>query len=67
MNKKDTRRDAWNFDYLGIKAYFKEDNRPEWEKMSDDGMNKFLKFCIFCVFAFFKNHFIIAVIDRFFV
>ena len=43
------------------------DNRPEWEKMADDGMNKFLKFCIFCVFAFFTYHFIVACIDRFFV
>ena len=42
------------------------DNRPDWEKMSDDGMNKFLKFCIFCVFAFFTYHFIVACIDRFF-
>ena len=42
------------------------DNRPDWEKMSDDGMNKFLKFCIFCVFAFFSYHVIIALIDRFF-
>ena len=43
------------------------DNRPDWEKMRDDGMNKFLKFCIFCVFAFFTYHFIVACIDRFFV
>ena len=38
-----------------------------YEKMSDDGMNKFLKFCIFCVFAFFSYHFVVALIDRFFV
>ena len=65
MTKKDTRRDAWNFDYLGMKAYFKDD-RPDWERMSDDGMNKFLKFCITCVFLFFGYHFVIALIDRFF-
>ena len=41
-------------------------DRPDWEKMSDDGMNKFLKFCLFCIFAFFSYHFVIAVIDRFF-
>jgi hypothetical protein len=44
----------------------RKDDRPEWEKMSDDGMNKFLKFVIFCVFAFFSYHFVIALIDRFF-
>tara|TARA_B100000925_G_scaffold248579_1_gene199328 strand:- start:282 stop:428 length:147 start_codon:yes stop_codon:yes gene_type:complete len=43
------------------------DNRPHWEKMSDDGMNKFLKFCILCLFGFFTYHVIIALIDRFFV
>ena len=50
--KRDTRRDAWNFDYLGIKAYLKKDERPEWERMSDDGMNKALKFCIYCIFGY---------------
>lgn len=44
----------------------RSDNRPQWEKMSDDGMNKFLKFCILCVFGFFTYHFVIALIDRFF-
>ena len=45
---------------------FRTDDRPHWEVMADDGMNKFLKFCIFCVFAFFSYHVIIALIDRFF-
>ena len=45
---------------------FRKDDRPHWEVMADDGMNKFLKFCIFCVFAFFTYHFIVACIDRFF-
>ncbi len=45
---------------------FRKDDRPHWEVMADDGMNKFLKFCIFCVFAFFSYHFIVACIDRFF-
>ena len=30
----------------------RKDDRPHWEVMADDGMNKFLKFCIFCVFAY---------------
>ena len=45
--------------------FFKEDNRPEWEKMSDDSMNKFLKFCITCVFFWMGYQVIIALIDRF--
>lgn len=45
--------------------FFKEDNRPEWEKMSDDSMNKFLKFCITCVFLWMGYQVIIALIDRF--
>ena len=49
-----------------IKLWNRKDDRPEWEKMSDDGMNKFLKFCISCVFLFGGYHVIIALIDRFF-
>tara|TARA_Y100001937_G_C7047224_1_gene297416 strand:- start:219 stop:380 length:162 start_codon:yes stop_codon:yes gene_type:complete len=48
-----------------LQAFFKDD-RPDWEKMSDDSMNKVLKFALFCIFAFFSYHFVIAVIDRFF-
>ena len=44
---------------------YRRDDRPDWEVMSDDGMNKFLKFCLFCVFAFGSYHVIIALIDRF--
>ena len=44
---------------------FRKDDRPQWEIMADDGMNKFLKFCLFCLFAFFSYHVIIALIDRF--
>tara|TARA_Y200000002_G_scaffold81778_1_gene64638 strand:- start:3369 stop:3566 length:198 start_codon:yes stop_codon:yes gene_type:complete len=63
--KKDTRRDAWNFDYIGIKAYFKKEDRPHWEVMADDGMNKFLKFCIACIFLYGGYQVIVALIDRF--
>ena len=42
--------------------FFKEDNRPEWEKMSDDSMNKFLKFCITCVFLWMGYQVTIALI-----
>ena len=45
--------------------FFKEDNRPEWEKMSDDSMNKFLKFCITCVFLWMGYQGTIALINRF--
>ena len=64
MTKKDTRRDAWNFDYQGIRAF--KDTRPDWERMSDDGMNKFLKFCITCVFLWMGYHVVLATIERFF-
>ena len=45
VNEKDTRRDAWNFDYVGRKAY---DYPPpkkyqDWVYMADDQMNKVLK------------------------
>ena len=46
--------------------FWKKDTRPDWERMSDDSMNKFLKFCITCVFLFFGYHFVIATIERFF-
>ena len=46
--------------------WIREDNRPDWEKMSDDSMNKFLKFCITCFFLYCGYHFVVAVIERFF-
>ena len=65
VEKKDTRRDAWNFDYIGIKAFKRKDDRPDWERMSDDGMNKILKLCICGIFAYGGYHVIIALYDRF--
>ena len=44
----------------------RKDDRPHWEIMADDGMNKFLKFCITCVFLYFGYQTVIALIDRFF-
>ncbi len=49
-NKKDTRRDAWNYDYIGIKVY-KNDKRPLWVIMADDQINHVLKYVIILVFA----------------
>ena len=43
----------------------RKDDRPHWEIMADDGMNKFLKFCITCVFLYFGYEVVIALIDRF--
>ena len=43
----------------------RKDDRPDWERMSDDGMNKFLKFCISMVFLWMGYHVVIALIDRF--
>ena len=48
-----------------IMNFGKPDTRPHWEIMSDDGMNKFLKFCITCVFLFFGYHVVIALWERF--
>ena len=48
-----------------MKLWKREDTRPEWEKMSDDGMNKFLKFCITIVFFYFGIVTIEALWDRF--
>ena len=50
-------KDMWD-------AYRKAD-RPHWEQMSDDGMNKFLKFCITCVLLYFSYVTLLALIDRF--
>ena len=44
---------------------FRKDDRPHWEVMADDGMNKFLKFVIFCIFTYGIVHVIIALYDRF--
>ena len=48
-----------------MKIFNKKDTRPQWEVMSDDGMNKFLKFCITMVFLYFGYHVVIAIIERF--
>tara|TARA_B100000925_G_C21872537_1_gene414884 strand:+ start:145 stop:285 length:141 start_codon:yes stop_codon:yes gene_type:complete len=44
---------------------FKKKPRPLWEEMSDDGMNKFLKFCITCIFLWMGYQTIVALIERF--
>ena len=49
-----------------IIGFGKPDNRPHWEVMADDGMNKFLKFCITCVFLWMGYQVVIALIERFF-
>lgn len=57
MKKNSIIADMW--------ASFRKDDRPHWEVMADDGMNKFLKFCIFCIFAYGGYEVIIALIERF--
>ena len=49
-----------------IKLFKRAETRPHWEVMADDGMNKFLKFCITCVFLYFGYQTVLALIDRFF-
>tara|TARA_B100000575_G_C23101978_1_gene635807 strand:+ start:1300 stop:1473 length:174 start_codon:yes stop_codon:yes gene_type:complete len=54
------------FTWFYTALWNREDTRPEWEKMSDDGMNKFLKFCISVVLLYFAYETVVALIDRFF-
>tara|TARA_Y100001937_G_C7113766_1_gene329109 strand:+ start:107 stop:280 length:174 start_codon:yes stop_codon:yes gene_type:complete len=54
------------FTWFYTALWNREDTRPEWEKMSDDGMNKFLKFCIAVVFFYLGIQVVDALIDRFF-
>ena len=56
-HKSNVLRDMWNA--------IRKDDRPHWEVMADDGMNKFLKFVIFCIFTYGIVHVIIALYDRF--
>tara|TARA_B100000676_G_C17628455_1_gene605341 strand:- start:226 stop:402 length:177 start_codon:yes stop_codon:yes gene_type:complete len=44
MKKNSVIKDMW--------TAFRKDDRPHWEIMADDGMNKFLKFCVTCLFAY---------------
>ena len=54
MNKKlDTRRDAWNYDYVGPK----KEEKPatiyhHWVHMADDSMNKTLKTAIYLLYGY---------------
>ena len=58
MKKNGVIKDMWDA--------IRKDDRPLCEVMADDGMNKFLKFCITCVFLYFGYEVVIALIDRFF-
>lgn len=57
-HKSSVLRDMWNA--------IRKDDRPHWEVMADDGMNKFLKFCITCVLLYFGYVAVLGVIDKFF-
>ena len=56
-HKSSILRDMWDA--------IRKDDRPYWEQMADDGMNKFLKLCITCVFLYFGYVTLLALIDRF--
>tara|TARA_B100000900_G_C20501700_1_gene684037 strand:+ start:82 stop:228 length:147 start_codon:yes stop_codon:yes gene_type:complete len=45
---------------------FEKKPRPYWEVMSDDSMNKVLKFVVFCIFAYGAYVVGIELINRFF-
>lgn len=57
MKKHSVLKDAWEA--------FRRDDRPYWEAMADDGMNKTLKFCIFCIFAYGFGVVVIELWERF--
>jgi len=57
MKKNSVLKDMW--------IAFRNDTRPHWEVMADDGMNKFLKFCISLVFLWMGYQVVIALIARF--
>tara|TARA_B000000609_G_scaffold131186_1_gene105687 strand:+ start:828 stop:986 length:159 start_codon:yes stop_codon:yes gene_type:complete len=40
-------------------------SRPEWERMSDDGMNKFLKVCVTALFLYGAYEVVLALIGKF--
>ena len=65
--KKDTRRDAWNFDYLGLKAYGTPTPKKyhDWVYMADDQINHVLKYVIVLVYACGAIAFISEMIKRF--
>ena len=42
----------------------RKDDRPHWEIMADDSMNKTLKFALFCVFGYGFYQVVIALIDK---
>ena len=56
-HKSSILRDMWNA--------IRKDDRPHWEIMADDGMNKTLIFDLFCIFAYGFYEVILALIDRF--
>ena len=56
-HKSSVLKDMWNA--------ITKDDRPHWEVMADDSMNKFLKFCITCVFLYFGYVTVLALWDRF--
>ena len=58
MKKNSVIKDMWDA--------IRRDDRPHWEVMADDGMNKFLKFCIFCVFAYGTYAVVVELIRKFF-
>jgi len=65
MNKKlDTRRDAWNYDYVGPKKNVTVYHH--WVHASDDSMNKTLKLAIVCLYGYATYMVVAELITKFF-
>ena len=45
---------------------FGDNDRPDWEKMSNDGMNKFIVFLVISVFAYGSIYALIELFKKFF-
>jgi len=56
-HKSSVLRDMWHA--------IRKDDRPHWEIMADDSMNKTLKFALFCVFAYGFYQVIVELVDKF--
>ena len=67
LKKQDTRRDAWNFDYIGIKAYKirQKKTQPHWVTMADDEFNKVLKTVVIALHLYGLFVFVKAVWEKY--
>lgn len=49
---------------IDLWTWYRTDNRPDWQKASDDFMNRLLKFCCYLIMAYGVYIFIYALYHR---